>query len=107
MLWSTFLLALILAHITLGLVFLVARPGIADWVSAALALVSTILFALVALSSETVETVANNGDVVTTSEPGIGIYAFGLALISFLLTVVLLIEWLPTQSLNGGSSSGF
>ena len=107
MLWGTFVLVLALAHIMLAGALVSGHRLIPTWLAPVQALLATILFGLGSISAANVETVTDSGSVVSTSEPAIGIYAIGMALIGFLLTIVVLIEWLPTQKLTGGKSSGF
>lgn len=106
MLWSTFLTALVIAHLILFAMLAVGQWKLDSWLTPALGLLATMLFGIVAINAQQIETVADNGSIVTTSETALGIYAFGLAIIAFLLTIRVLIEWLPTQSI-GGRQSGF
>lgn len=106
MLYQTFLAMLFVGHALVGAVFVADRAGMEN-AEPPLSLLGTVVFAIVAISSENVQTVTNDGTVVTQSESAIGIYAFMLALLSFILTVYLILSWLPTDDITGGNSSGF
>ena len=102
MLQTTFLFTLILAHIAIGIAILLDSRG-GHWMASLSALLATVLFGIAAINAESIQ-VATDAGLETTSEPVIGIYAFMFAVISLVITVVLVIEWLPTP---GGASHGY
>lgn len=107
MLWSTFLLLLAIAHVTLAIGITAAEFGLPEWLAPPTMTLATMLFAILSITAQNIERVADNGDVITVSDPVVGIYALTLAAVSLVLTAVVVINWLPTSSLTGGSSSGF
>ncbi len=103
---GTYIVLLVVAHVFLGLSLYTAQMRLPKWLAPALGTFATMLFGVLSLSAQNIEHVAQDGSITTTSEPVVGIYALGLAAVAFLLTTVLLIDWLPTP-LTGGTSSGF
>ena len=74
------------------------------WASAPMALLAAIVLSWVALSAGSLQ-VAVDGGLVTRSEPALQLFAFMLAVIGFILSIALTIEWLPTEDV--GRSSPF
>jgi len=107
MLYSTFITMLLVGHALLLAMLVSDRSAIADELTPAIGLLGTTVLGIVALSSASVERVADNGTVVTQSEPAIGIYAFALAVIAFILTLYWLLLWLPADKITQGDTSGF
>lgn len=104
---STIIILTLAAHATLAGAVLSGYLQTPVWVASPLALLSSILSAFVAISASSITVITNSGEIVTRSEPVLGIYSFGLALIAFVLAVAITIAWLPTDNLNGGTSSGY
>jgi len=107
MLASNFTLLVILAHVLLAATLGTAQLRLPKWLAPAIGTFATVLFGLLAIVAQNIEHVADDGTITATSEPVVSIYAIGLAVVSLLLTTVLLIDWLPTGSLTGGDSSGY
>ena len=98
MMQSTFVLFLALAHVS-GLAALwMSESTPFQWLASPAMFISSLLFGFVSLSASNVEQVTQSGTVVSTTEPGVGVYAFGLGTIAFVLTLVMLLNWIPTPS---------
>ena len=101
---TSFLLLFFLAHVVLFAVLAYQTVGLPDWMVPAISMLATVLFAIVAISSENLS-VVDDGQSVSHSEPVIGIYAFGLAVLAFLLTAYTVLKWFEQQGYNSGGSS--
>lgn len=99
---STWHLLLVLGHVALLGGVLCSEGRWPSWLAMPLTYLSAVAFTFAAIYAASLEVATDTG-IESTSEPAIGIYAFGLAIIAFALAVVMTLSWLPTPKLRGGS----
>lgn len=103
MMQSTWHLLLVGAHITLAIGLMSSESSWPSWLAVPNTLLSAVLFSFAALNSASLE-VATDAGIESASEPAIGIYAFGLAVIAFAMAIIMALNWLPTSNLRGVSN---
>jgi len=100
MMQSTWHLLLALGHLALIMGVVLSESQARSWPAPPLTLTAGLLLAVAALYSSEIE-VATDSGIETVSEPFIGIYAFGVAIVAFLLGVLMTVRWLNADSGRG------
>ena len=102
MMQSTWHLLLLLAHASILAGLFCSEGSWPQWLAVPLTFLSAVLFAFAAIYASSLQ-IATDSGIESTSEPAIGIYAFGLATIAFILAIVMALNWLPRPKIRGGS----
>jgi hypothetical protein len=92
MMQSTWHLLLAIGHVGLVAGVVVGESRGRSWPAPPLTLGAGMVLSVAALYASEIEVVTEQG-IITTSEPFIGIYALGLAIVSFILGLLMTLQW--------------